>query len=117
MFSCVAKHFPESQAGGASTEQALSTAITSIQEALKSNDWATRKAASVALACIAKSGGSFLNSFKSSCILSLESCRFDKVSSILMIPILGLGSVQLVKPYILTSGSHSLCRLNRLGTL
>lgn len=73
--------FLTSQAGGASTEQALSGAVTSIQESLKSNDWATRKAASMALRGIAASGGPFLSSVKSSCILSLESCRFDKVSS------------------------------------
>lgn len=53
--------------------------MTSIQDALKNSDWATRKAASVALAEIASSGRSFLGSFKASCISSLESCRFDKV--------------------------------------
>lgn len=50
-----------------------------IQEALKNSDWTTRKAASVALGDIAASCGSFLGSFKASCIRSLESCRFDKV--------------------------------------
>lgn len=68
------------QAGGASTQNVLSTAIGSIQEVLKNSDWTTRKAASVALGEIASSGGSFLGSFKTSCIRSLESCRFDKVS-------------------------------------
>ena len=68
------------QAGGASTQNVLSAAIGSIQEALKNSDWTTRKAASVALGEFASSGGSFLGSFKTSCILSLESCRFDKVS-------------------------------------
>ncbi|MCL7042334.1 hypothetical protein MKW94_028922, partial [Papaver nudicaule] len=65
-------------AGGASSQNTLSAAMSSIQEALKSSDWATRKAASVALAGIAVSGGSSLLSFKASCICSLESCRFDK---------------------------------------
>ncbi|XP_058113461.1 TORTIFOLIA1-like protein 2 [Magnolia sinica] len=70
------------QAGGASTGHALSAAITSIQETLKSNDWTTRKAASVALAGLAASCGSLLVSFRASCILSLESCRFDKVKPV-----------------------------------
>lgn len=68
------------QAGGAPTRNVLSAAMASIQESLKNSDWSTRKAASVALGEIASSGGSFLGSFKPSCIRSLESCRFDKVS-------------------------------------
>ncbi|KAL5978049.1 hypothetical protein ACLOJK_037072 [Asimina triloba] len=72
----------KSMAGGASTQLALSAAINSIQETLKSNDWTTRKAASAALAGIAADGGSMLDSFKASCILSLESCRFDKVKPV-----------------------------------
>ena len=60
----------------------LSGAMASIQESLKNNDWATRKAACIALGEIASSGGSFLGSFKASCIRSLESCRFDKVSNL-----------------------------------
>ena len=67
------------QAGGASTEHALSVALTGILDALKSSDWTTRKAASVALAGIAVSAGALLGSFKSSCLRSLEGCRFDKV--------------------------------------
>lgn len=70
------------QAGGAPTQNVLSAAITSIQEALKNSDWTTRKAASVALGEIVSSGGSFLGSFKASCIRSLESCRFDKVKPV-----------------------------------
>lgn len=70
------------QAGGASTQCALSAAMTSIQEALKNSDWTTRKAASTALVEIASSGGSYYGSFKSSCICSLESCRFDKVKPV-----------------------------------
>ncbi|KAK2646093.1 hypothetical protein Ddye_021288 [Dipteronia dyeriana] len=70
------------QAGGAATQNVLSAAIASIQEALKNSDWTTRKAASVALGEIASSGGSFLGTFKASCIRSLESCRFDKVKPV-----------------------------------
>ncbi|KAL8135383.1 TORTIFOLIA1-like protein 2 isoform X3 [Apium graveolens] len=68
------------QAGGASTPNSLYAAMTSIQEALKSSDWVTRKAASAALGEIASSGGSDFSSLRASCICSLESCRFDKVS-------------------------------------
>ncbi|XP_021744255.1 TORTIFOLIA1-like protein 2 isoform X2 [Chenopodium quinoa] len=70
------------QAGGALSHSALSTAICSIQEALKDSDWTTRKAASLALGEIASSGGSFLVPFKASCIQALESCRFDKVKPV-----------------------------------
>lgn len=67
------------QAGGATTENVFSAAMTSILDALKSTDWITRKAASVALAAIAANGVSYLSSFKSKCIHSLDGCRFDKV--------------------------------------
>ncbi|GLT28642.1 hypothetical protein SLA2020_035580 [Shorea laevis] len=70
------------QAGGATTLGVLAAAMASIQEALKNNDWTTRKAASAALGEIASSGVSFLESFKASCIRSLESCRFDKVKPV-----------------------------------
>ncbi|KAK4775049.1 hypothetical protein SAY86_009984 [Trapa natans] len=70
------------QAGGATTQNVLSAAISSIQEALKSTDWNTRKAASVALAEIAVSSGSLLGSFRASCIRCLELCRFDKVKPV-----------------------------------
>lgn len=73
------------QAGGAPSQNVLSAAMTSIQEALRNSDWTTRKAASVALAEIASSGQSWLGSFKRSCISSLESCRFDKVEVHLII--------------------------------
>lgn len=63
--------------------QTLSLAMNSIQEALKSSDWTTRKAAAVALQGIAENSellsGSLL-SLKASSIHSLERCRFDKVS-------------------------------------
>ncbi|CAD5168616.1 unnamed protein product [Musa acuminata subsp. malaccensis] len=70
------------QAGCALAEHALSAAVNSILEALKSNDWATRKAASVALAGIAVNPGSSMAPLKSTCIRSLESCRFDKVKPV-----------------------------------
>ncbi|KAL5540148.1 hypothetical protein UlMin_042372 [Ulmus minor] len=70
------------QAGGAPTQNVLSSAMSSIQECLKNNDWTTRKAASTALGEIASGGGSFLGPFKASCIQSLESCRFDKVKPV-----------------------------------
>ncbi|KAL5079905.1 hypothetical protein RYX36_008326 [Vicia faba] len=70
------------QAGGASTQTVLTTAVAGIREALKDTDWKTRKAASVALGQIAFSRGSFLSSLRSSCIHSLDSSRFDKVKPV-----------------------------------
>ncbi|KAB2614484.1 microtubule-associated protein TORTIFOLIA1 [Pyrus ussuriensis x Pyrus communis] len=70
------------QAGGAPTQNVLSSAMISIQESLESSDWTTRKAACIALGEIASSGGSFMGSFKASCVRSLESCRFDKVKPV-----------------------------------
>ncbi|KAK9269469.1 hypothetical protein L1049_001244 [Liquidambar formosana] len=70
------------QAGGAPTHNVLSAAMISIQESLKNSDWTTRKAASVALGEMASSGGSFLGSFKASCMRSLELRRFDKVKPV-----------------------------------
>ncbi|GJN34623.1 hypothetical protein PR202_gb23303 [Eleusine coracana subsp. coracana] len=66
------------QAEGASTEQALSSALTSIMDALKSSDWTTRKAASQALSSIAANSGYLVASFRTSCLRSLEHCKFDK---------------------------------------
>ncbi|KAM0966841.1 hypothetical protein FF1_022582 [Malus domestica] len=68
------------QAGGAPTQNVLSSEMISIQESLESSDWTTLKAACIALGEIASSGGSFMGSFKASCVRSLESCRFDKFS-------------------------------------
>lgn len=70
---------PIFQAEGASTEQALSSALTSIMDALKSTDWNTRKAASLALSSIAVSSGYLVTSFRTSCLRSLERSKFDKV--------------------------------------
>ncbi|CAA6672100.1 unnamed protein product [Spirodela intermedia] len=73
------------QAGGASAVQTLSLAVNSIQEALKSSDWTTRKAAAVALLGIAESAellSGSLRPLKASSIHSLECCRFDKVKPV-----------------------------------
>lgn len=72
------------QAGGASTQTTLNAAMSSIQEALKNSDWRTRKAACEALLELASTStnGSFSDSIKSSCIRSLELCRFDKVKPV-----------------------------------
>jgi len=70
------------QAEGASTEQALSSALASIMDALKSSDWNTRKAASLALSSIAVSSGYLVASFRTSCLRSLECSKFDKVKPV-----------------------------------
>ena len=79
--------FLKFQAGGASTQTTLNAAMSSIQEALKNSDWRTRKAACEALLELASTStnGSFSDSIKSSCIRSLELCRFDKVHVILQL--------------------------------
>ncbi|KAF0905789.1 hypothetical protein E2562_008841 [Oryza meyeriana var. granulata] len=69
-------------AEGASTEQSLASALTSIMDALKSSDWTTRKAASLALSSIAVSSGYLVASFRTSCLRSLERCKFDKVKPV-----------------------------------
>eukprot|EP00249_Psilotum_nudum_P010807 c22779_g2_i1 orf=339-3224(-) len=70
------------QAGGAASHQCLATLVLCVQEALKSTDWATRKAASETFASMASSIGSSLSSFKDSALDALESCRFDKVKPV-----------------------------------
>ncbi|WVZ65849.1 hypothetical protein U9M48_015148 [Paspalum notatum var. saurae] len=70
------------QAEGASTEQALSSALTSIIDALKSSDWNTRKAASLALSSIAVCCGYLVASLRTSCLRSLERSKFDKVKPV-----------------------------------
>ncbi|KVI01465.1 Armadillo-like helical [Cynara cardunculus var. scolymus] len=80
--SIIQVSFESTHAGGASTQNTLTAAMTSIQEALKNSDWRTRKAASSALAEIASTNGLYFGSFKSSCIRSLELCRFDKVKPV-----------------------------------
>ncbi|PIN04899.1 hypothetical protein CDL12_22562 [Handroanthus impetiginosus] len=69
-------------AGGAPTLSSLRAALTSIQEALKNSDWATRKAGCMALGDIASCGVVCLDSFRTSSIRCLESCRYDKVKPV-----------------------------------
>ncbi|KAJ4785648.1 ARM repeat superfamily protein [Rhynchospora pubera] len=71
------------QAGGASTDSSLLIALTGIIDCLKNHDWTTRKAASSALSSIALSCDSYmLGPLASSCLHSLERCRFDKVKPV-----------------------------------
>ncbi|KAL5565513.1 hypothetical protein UlMin_028677 [Ulmus minor] len=67
---------------GGPTQNVLSSAMSGIRECLKSNDWTTWKAASIALGEIASGGGSFLGPFKAYYIQSLESHRFNKVKPV-----------------------------------
>ena len=95
------------QAGGAS--QSLSLAVNSIQEALKCSEWTTRKAAAVALLDLAENAellSGALCPLKTSCINSLDCCRFDKVSFL-------IASI-----YFSASSFHfpSLYRSNQCGT-
>ncbi|XP_073156524.1 TORTIFOLIA1-like protein 2 [Henckelia pumila] len=69
-------------AGGAPTPSSLSAALTSIQEAMKNSEWATRKAACTALGDIASCLVSSLGTFRNTIICCLESCRFDKVKPV-----------------------------------
>ncbi|CAM6036847.1 unnamed protein product [Sphagnum compactum] len=70
------------QSIGVRSSSQLAVLVTSAQEALESNEWATRKAAADMLACVATGLGSSLTTFKSSCCASLEACRFDKVKPV-----------------------------------
>ncbi|KZV18267.1 hypothetical protein F511_24234 [Dorcoceras hygrometricum] len=69
-------------AGGAPTPNSLSAALTSIQEAMKNSEWATRKAACTALGDIASCVVNSLGTFRNTIICCLESCRFDKVKPV-----------------------------------
>ncbi|XP_073308524.1 TORTIFOLIA1-like protein 2 isoform X1 [Primulina huaijiensis] len=69
-------------AGGAPTPSSLIAALTSIQEATKNSEWATRKAACNALGDIASCLVSSLGTFRKTVICCLESCRFDKVKPV-----------------------------------
>ncbi|KAM7484295.1 hypothetical protein LguiA_000304 [Lonicera macranthoides] len=66
-------------AGGASNRNVLNYLIPCLVEFLRSEDWAARKAAAEALARLALKERNLLTEFKSSCLASLESRRFDKV--------------------------------------
>ncbi|KAJ0983828.1 hypothetical protein J5N97_002184 [Dioscorea zingiberensis] len=66
-------------AGGASTGTLLGVLVPCLVEFLSSEDWATRKAAAEALSRVALSERDLLGGFRSSCLSSFESRRFDKV--------------------------------------
>lgn len=97
------------QAGGALSQSALSTAICSIQEALKDSDWTTRKSASLALGEIGSSGGPFLAPFKASCIQALESCRFDKVKPVRDTVLQALSCWRSIQEHDVPETSDNLC--------
>ncbi|CAN6448511.1 unnamed protein product [Victoria cruziana] len=68
--------------GAAESRAMLALLVPAVTECMKSNDWATRKAAAEAiwrLAIIDREGASW---FRSRCVDSLESCRFDKVKHV-----------------------------------
>ncbi|XP_042453747.1 TORTIFOLIA1-like protein 3 [Zingiber officinale] len=66
-------------AGGAATAQLVALLIPCLVESLASEDWATRKAAAESLSLLALKEKELLSGFRSSCISSFESRRFDKV--------------------------------------
>lgn len=66
-------------AGGAKHRGVLNCLIQCLVEFLSSEDWAARKAAAEALLRLAMTERNLLSEFKSSCLASLESRRFDKV--------------------------------------
>ncbi|MCO5603664.1 hypothetical protein L7F22_057815 [Adiantum nelumboides] len=71
------------QAGGTTSYQCLAMVMACVQECLKSNDWATRKAAAETLACMASTTvGLSLGTYKSPVLEALEACRFDKVKPV-----------------------------------
>ncbi|KAH9331209.1 hypothetical protein KI387_003317 [Taxus chinensis] len=70
------------EAGGASNQHTLSVLVPAMEGALRSADWATRKAAAEAFYRMALAIADSIMTFKSSCLASLESCRFDKVKPV-----------------------------------
>ncbi|XP_057869592.1 TORTIFOLIA1-like protein 2 [Cryptomeria japonica] len=70
------------EAGGASNQHTLSMLIPAMDDALRSSDWATRKAAAEAFSRMALNIADLVTPFKSSCLASLESSRFDKVKPV-----------------------------------
>ncbi|XP_078174321.1 TORTIFOLIA1-like protein 3 [Carex rostrata] len=66
-------------AGGASTSALTSLLVPCLVEALAWEDWAARKASSETLSVLAAAQRDLLVGFKTSCISSFESRRFDKV--------------------------------------
>lgn len=68
-----------SSVGGASGKNLLNNLVPSVVEFLSNDDWAARKAAAETLGRLALAETDFLSEFKSSCLASLDSRRFDKV--------------------------------------
>ncbi|XP_072977247.1 TORTIFOLIA1-like protein 5 [Typha angustifolia] len=66
-------------AGGAHSPALVGILIPCLREFLYSEDWAARKAAAEALTLVAISEKDLLAGFKTSCLSSFESRRFDKV--------------------------------------
>ncbi|VFQ80222.1 unnamed protein product [Cuscuta campestris] len=65
--------------GGASNRNVLSGLVATLIEFLSSEDWAARKAASETLGRLAVAERDLVAEFRSSCITSLDTRRFDKV--------------------------------------
>ncbi|KAG6485094.1 TORTIFOLIA1-like protein 3 [Zingiber officinale] len=66
-------------AGGAATAQLVALLVPCLVESLASDDWTTRKAAAESLSVLALREKELLIGFRSSCITSFESRKFDKV--------------------------------------
>ncbi|KAG5522344.1 hypothetical protein RHGRI_034505 [Rhododendron griersonianum] len=66
-------------AGGASSRNVAGSLVAGLGEFLSSEDWAARKAAAEALGRLAVVERDLVAEFKSACLASLESRRFDKV--------------------------------------
>ncbi|KAI8528427.1 hypothetical protein RHMOL_Rhmol12G0148000 [Rhododendron molle] len=66
-------------AGGASSRNVAASLVTGLGEFLSSEDWSARKAAAEALGRLAVAERDLVAEFKSACLASLESRRFDKV--------------------------------------
>nr|GMD15125.1 microtubule-associated protein TORTIFOLIA1-like [Ipomoea batatas] len=68
--------------GGAANRTVLNGLVSTLVEFLSSEDWAARKAAAETLGRLAVAERDLLAEFKSSCIASLDTRRFDKVKAV-----------------------------------
>ncbi|XP_031480528.1 TORTIFOLIA1-like protein 4 [Nymphaea colorata] len=68
--------------GAAESRAVLALLVPAVTECMKSNDWATRKAAAEAIWRLAIVDSEAASWFRSRCVDSLESCRFDKVKHV-----------------------------------
>ncbi|RRT38882.1 hypothetical protein B296_00049405 [Ensete ventricosum] len=66
-------------AGGAGTAPLLALLVPCLVESLACNDWSSRKAAAESLSVLAIREKDLLTGFRSSCLSSFESRKFDKV--------------------------------------